>query len=159
MKHTMAATKKFAEKMYKSFGVRYLFMVALETPSETIQTGVLDFNDSIGGGTSYTVGNPLWKTEGINLDTWNDHNRDFYDLKQSAAQVDSRKLPRAHLSLKANEYGEPIVLNPLIVLPRQNPRIWRQNVVRAFMSKYYGMGMLPSPNTDSQTVSRTRLRF
>ena len=70
----MAATKKFGEEMYRSFGVRYLFMVALETPSENIQTGVLDFNDSIAGGTSYTTGHANWRMEGIDLDSWNDHN-------------------------------------------------------------------------------------
>ena len=115
MKHTMAATKKFAEEMYRSFGVRYLFMVALETPSENIQTGVLDFNDLIAGGTSYTTGHANWRTEGIDLDSWNEHNRDYYDAAKHDAEVDSRKLPRTHLQLKTNEYREPILPNPLIV--------------------------------------------
>jgi len=143
MKHTMAATKKFAEEMYRSFGVRYLFMVALETPSENIQTGVLDFNDSIAGGTSYTTGHANWRTEGIDLDSWNEHNRDYYDAAKHDAEVDSRKLPRAHLQLKTNEYGEPILPNPLIVPRRQKPRTWRQSIVRAFLSQHYGMWIGP----------------
>jgi hypothetical protein len=135
----MAATKKFAEEMYRSFGVRYLFMVAVETPSDTIQTGILDFNDSIAGGTSYTTGHANWKAEGIDLDSWNEHNRSYYNSAKPEAQVNSRKLPRAHLLLKTNEYGEPILPNPLLVPPRQQARTWRQNVVRAFLSRHYGM--------------------
>jgi len=152
MKHTMAATKKFGEEMYRSFGVRYLFMVALETPSENIQTGVLDFNDSIAGGTSYTTGHANWRMEGIDLDSWNDHNRDYYDPGRPEAQVDLRKLPRAHLHLKTNEYGEPILPNPLLVPRRQKARTWRQNVVRAFLSKHYGRWMRPSLKNSAHTL-------
>ena len=60
-------------------------------------------------------------------------------LQNSKAQVDSRKIPWAHLRLTTNEYGEPILPNPLVVPPRQNARTWRQNVARAFLSKHYGM--------------------
>lgn len=157
MKHTMTATKKFAEEMYRSFGVRYLFMVALETPSESVQTGVLDFNDSIAGGTSYTTGHGNWKTEGIDLDSWNEHNRDYYNPEKPTGEVDARKLPRAHLSLKRNEYGEPIVPNPLLVPRRQNARAWRQNVVRAFLSIHYGTGMLFHLKSTSHTMDRTSI--
>lgn len=138
-KHTMAATKKFAEEMYRSFGIRYLFMVALETPSENIQTGILDFNDSIAGGTSYTTTHRNWMTEGVDLDSWNQHNSDFYNAAKPQAPVETRKLPRIHLPLATNEYGEPIIPNPLLVPPRQQARTWRQSVVRAFLSKHYGM--------------------
>ena len=126
----MVATKKFAEEMYRSFGVRYLFMVAVETPSDTIQTGILDFNDSIAGGTSYTTGHANWKAEGIDLDSWNEHNHSYYN---------SAKPQAPHLLLKTNEYGEPILPNPLLVPPRQQARTWRQNVVQAFLSRHYGM--------------------
>jgi hypothetical protein len=135
----MAATKKFAEEMYRSFGIRYLFLVALETPSETIQTGVLDFNDSIAGGMSYSTGHRNWKMEGFDMDSWNDHNRDYYNAGDSQSKVESRKLPRVHLQLMTNKYGEPVLPNPILVPAKQEGRRWKQSVVRAFLSKHYGM--------------------
>jgi hypothetical protein len=138
-KHTLAATKDFADEMYRSFGIRYLFMIAVETPSATIQTGVLDFNECIAGGTSYDTTNPKWKTEGIDLDSWNQHNSDFYNAATPQSKVHSRRLPRTHLQLKTNKYGEPELPDPVMIPPRHESRAWRQDVVRAFMSKHYGM--------------------
>ena len=124
--------------MYKSLGLRFLFLVAMETPAENVYTGVLDFNDCIGGGKTYSSQYPNWRAEGIDLDLWNDHNRDYYDPDKIPADVSTKKLPRSHLVLPQNEYGEPILTDPLLVPRRETPRSWRQNVLRAFLSRHYG---------------------
>jgi hypothetical protein len=139
MKHAVTYTKKFAEDMYKSLGVRYLFLVAMETPSETVHTGVLDFNDAIGGGKTYASQHNNWRREGIDIDYWNDHNRDYYNPNKIPADVSTRKGPRSHLALECNEYGEPVIPDPLLIPRQESARSWRQNVVRAFLSKHYGM--------------------
>lgn len=138
MKNTCTYTQRFAEDMYKSMGVRFLFFIAMETPTENINTGVLDFNDSLGGGASYVDKNPRWKTEGIDIDSWNNHNRDYYNT-DTPADVMTKKVPRALLALRKNEYGEPILVNPLSAPKRQNARTWRQQLLRAFLSYHYGM--------------------
>ena len=68
MKKTWKYTKKFAEDMYKSLGARFLFFVAMETPTGSINTGIMDFNDVLGGGASYAAKHSNWKTEGICYD-------------------------------------------------------------------------------------------
>lgn len=141
MKNAVAYTKKFAEDMYKSLGVRYLFLVAMETPSETVHTGTLDFNDAIGGGKTYASEHKNWRTEGIDIDYWNDHNRDYYDPNKIPGNVTTRKVARGHLTLLSNEYGEPILPDPLLVPRQENARSWRQNVIRAFLSKHYGISL------------------
>jgi len=138
MKHAVSYTKKFADDMYKSLGVRYLFVMAMETPSETMHTGILDFNDAIGGGKTYASQHANWQTEGIDLDYWIEHNRQYYDATKVPEDASTRKLPRGHLSLERNEYGEPVIPDPLFVPKQQGARSWRQNVVRAFLSKHYG---------------------
>ena len=113
--------------------------MALETPAETINTGLLDFNDCIAGGKSYTVEHPHWEKEGIDMDTWNEHNRCYYDPTKIPGEVMARKAPRVHTELSQNEYGEPLLPNPLIVPHQQNARTWRQNLVRSFLSRHYGL--------------------
>lgn len=149
MKNAVAYTKKFAEDMYKSLGVRYLFMVAMETPSETIHTGLLDFNDAIGGGKTYASEHKNWRIEGIDLDYWNDHNREYYDPNKNPKDVTTRKIPRGHLNLPHNEYGEPILPDPVLVPRQENARSWRQNVIRAFLSKHYGISYTSEVNNET----------
>src|SRR5271156_4736503 len=73
MKKRWKYTKKFAEDMYKFLGVRFLLFVAMETPAGSVNTGIMDFNDGLGGGASYAAKHSNWKTEGIDLDSWNGH--------------------------------------------------------------------------------------
>ena len=133
----MKYTKTFAENMYKTMGVRFLFLVAFETPGSNLITGALDFNDTIGGGKSYTDEFKQWRTEGIDLDDWSSHNADFFDATKIPEEVRTKKFARAHLQLKHNEYGEPILPNPILIPQRETARTWRQNVVRAFLSMHY----------------------
>jgi hypothetical protein len=124
--------------MYKSLGLRFLFFVAMETPTGSVNTGIMDFNDALGGGASYAAKHTNWKTEGIDLDSWNEHNRDYYNSDRISADISTTKVPRSLMHLDRNEFGEPILPNPLIVPSRQRGRTWRQGVVRAFLSYHYG---------------------
>jgi hypothetical protein len=153
-KQAISYIKRFAEDMYKSMGVRFLFLTALESPEGTIETGVMDFNDSIGGGTSYIAANPTWNMEGIDIESWNAHCRDYYNAEQGAP-VHHKKLPRKHLMFEENEYGEPILPNPLEVPKRQNGRTWRQAVVRGFLSRHYGMWHTPRVALSDSSCLRT----
>src|SRR5277367_5336786 len=137
MKKTWKYTKKFAEDMYKSLGVRFLLFVAMETPACSVNTGIMDFNDGLGGGASYAAKHSNWKTEGIDLDSWNDHNRDYYNSDNVSVDISTAKVPRSLPHLDWNEFGEPILPNPLFVPSRQSGRIWRQGLVRAFMTYHY----------------------
>ena len=137
MKKTWKYTKKFAEDMYKSLGVRLLFFVAMETPAGSVNTGIMDFNDGLGGGASYAAKHSNWKIEGIDLDSWNDHNRNYYNSDKTSADISAVKVPRSLPHLDRNEFGEPILPNPLFVPSRQSGRIWRQGLVRAFMTYHY----------------------
>ena len=130
-------TKKFADDMYRSLGVCYLFLAAMETSTGTVNTGLMDFNDRLGGGSSYTSKNPKWKTEGIDLDGWNDHNRDYYSRAVDFPEVSTKNLPRTLIHLDRNEFGEPILPNPLFVPNRQAACPWRQALVCAFLSYHY----------------------
>ena len=129
--------KKFTEDMYRTLGVRFLFFVAMETPAGSVNTGIMDFNDGLGGGVSYTTKHENWKTEGINVDSWNEHNRDYYNSEQVPQSVRMTKVPRSLMHLDRNEFGEPILPNPLIVPSRQSGRTWCQGLVRAFMTYHY----------------------
>ena len=122
--------------MYKSLGVRFLFLVALETPSGVVNTGIMDFNDSLGGGATYTAKHENWKTEGVDMDSWNNHNRDYYNAEKSAP-ISTTKVPRSLMHLDLNEYEEPILPDPLLVPRRETGRRWRQSLVRAFMTHHY----------------------
>lgn len=124
--------------MYKSLGLRFFFFVAMETPTGTVNTGIMDFNNALGGGASYTAKHSNWKTEGIDLDSWNEHNRDYYDPEKISAEISTTKVPRSLMHLDRNDFGEPILPNPLIVPSRQTGRIWRQGLVRAFLTYHYG---------------------
>jgi len=137
-KKAVAYIKKFANDMYKSMGVRFLFLIAMESPEGSVETGVLDYNDSIGGGTSYLSANRNWNQEGIDLDSWNEHWKDYYSPPQDV-KAHHKKLPRKLLKFEENEYGEPILPDPVDVPKRQNGRTWRQSVVRGFLSRHYGM--------------------
>lgn len=143
MKKAVVYTRKFAEDMYKSLGVRFLFLMAMETPAQIVHTGLLDFNDAIGGGKTYTSEHKNWQTEGIDMDYWNEHNRDYYDPNKIPADVKTQKVPRGHLTLPSNEYGEPLLPDPLIVPRQENARSWRQNLIRAFLSKHHGILFVP----------------
>jgi hypothetical protein len=134
----MEATHNFAEEMWKSCGIRYLFFMAMETPSQTVNTGMLDFNDSIGGGKSYQAVHKNWQIEGIDLQSWNDHNSDYYNSQALGMEVETSKAPRSHFTLPQNAYGEPILPNPQLVPQTQTARTWRQNLVRTFLSRHYG---------------------
>ena len=137
MKKTWKYTKKFAEDMYKSLGLRFLFFVAMETPTGYVNTGIMDFNNALGGGASYAAKHTNWKTEGIDMDSWNEHNRDYYNTEKISADISSTKVPRSLIYLNRNEFGEPILPNPLIVPSHQSGRIWRQGLVRAFLTYHY----------------------
>ena len=113
-------------------------MTALESPEGSVETGILDFNDSIGGGTSYLSANPNWTQEGIDLDSWNEHWKDYYGPQQDI-KIHHKKLPRKLLKFEENEYGEPILPNPMDVPRNQNARTWRQAVIRGFLTRHYGM--------------------
>src|SRR5271168_3873382 len=110
MKKTWKYTKKFAEDMYKSLGVRLLFFVAMETPVGSVNTGIMDFNDGLGSGASYSAKHSNWKTEGINLDSWNDHNQDYYNSDKTSDDISTTKVPRSLAHLDRNEFGEPTLL-------------------------------------------------
>jgi hypothetical protein len=123
--------------MYKSLGVRFLFLVALETPAGLVNTGMMDFNDSLGGGATYMAKHGNWKTEGFDMDSWNNHNRDYYNSEQNPV-ISMTKVPRSLMQLDRNEFGEPILPDPLFVPSRETGRTWRQALVRAFMTYHYG---------------------
>lgn len=123
--------------MYNSLGVRFLFLVALETPAGLVNTGIMDFNDELGGGASYMAKNADWEMEGIDRDSWNHHNRDYYNSERIPPSVSSTKVPRVLTPLDRNDFGEPILPNPLLIPSRQTSRIWRQALVRAFMTYHY----------------------
>ena len=114
-----------------------MFLVALETPAGLVNTGIMDFNDELGGGASYMAKNANWEMEGIDRDSWNDHNRHYYNSEQIAPSVSSTKVPRVLTHLDRNDFGEPILPNPLLVPSRQTSRTWRQGLVRAFMTYHY----------------------
>jgi hypothetical protein len=97
---------------------------------------MLDYNDSLGGGATYMAKHGNWKTEGFDMDSWNNHNRDYYNPEQSTL-VSTTKVPRSLLHLDRNEFGEPILPDPLLVPRRETGRTWRQALVRAFMTYHY----------------------
>jgi hypothetical protein len=123
--------------MYNSLGVRYLFLAAYETPEGLVNTGIMDFNDDLGGGAAYMAKNANWNMEGIDMDSWNHHNRDYYNSEQIPASISSTKLPSSLIRLEQNEFGEPILPNPSQVPKGQTSRKWRQGLVRAFMTHHY----------------------
>jgi hypothetical protein len=123
--------------MYNSLGVRFLFLVAYETPEGLVNTGIMDFNDDLGGGAAYMAKNADWKMEGIDMDSWNHHNRDYYNSEQIPPSISSTKVPSSLIYLERNEFGEPILPNPSLVPNRQTSRKWRQGLVRAFMTYHY----------------------
>jgi|SRR5271155_3587800 len=84
----------------------------METPTGSVNTGIMDFNNALGGGASYAAKHTNWKTEGIDLDSWNEHNRDYYNNEKISAEISSTKVPRSLISLTRNEFGEPILPNP-----------------------------------------------
>ena len=85
--------------MYRTLGVRFLFFVAMETPAGSVNTRIMDFNDGLGGGVSYTTKHENWKTEGIDVDSWNEHNRDYYNSEQVPQSVGMTKVPRSLMHL------------------------------------------------------------
>lgn len=123
--------------MYNSLGVRFVFLVALETPDGLVKTGMMDFNDSLGGGATYMSKHANWKMEGIDIESWMHHNRDYYNSEAIPPSVSPTKAPRSLMHLDRNEFGEPLLPNPLLVPSRQTSRTWRQGLVRAFLTYHY----------------------
>src|SRR5277367_4293436 len=127
MKKTWKYTKKFAEDMYKSLGVRFLLFVAMETPACSVNTGIMDFNNGLGGGASYAAKHSNWKTEGIDLDSWNDHNRDYYNSDKISDDISTTKVPRSLAHLDRNDLGGT---NPPKPPLRSPPTKWKDMAPR-----------------------------
>jgi hypothetical protein len=129
----------FSKELYDTMGVRVFIFGCYLKPDGTLDVSTYDFNQELGNGKDFIDNHSrTFHEEGISVSSWRAHNEEYYGLEDLASAEGGHR-SRGAMTLEKNLYLEPILPDPSKppVKTSRDIRIWRLNVLRAFVNQHY----------------------
>lgn len=108
--HVAAAMRKFADEMYTQMSVRVLIFMGYQKDDGKYVYSSNDFNPKIDNGKSIKK-SAQWKNNGITTEDFGQYLLESYGTKDDPVEKETSIRPGS--VLETNDYGEPILPDPL----------------------------------------------
>jgi len=129
-----------SKELYDTMGV-WVFILSCYLKLEgDLDISMYDFNQELGNGKDYLdLHGQSFQEEGISISSWRAHNEEYYGSEDLTGAEEGHQGSQAAMILEKNQYGEPVILDPLKppVKSAHDIRIWQLNVLQSFVNQHY----------------------